>query len=55
MATTLAEQLTIIVPVYNEAGTVADVLDSLLAIPLPVPREIIVVDDGSTDDTWGAL
>jgi glycosyltransferase involved in cell wall biosynthesis len=43
--------LTIIVPVYNEAGTVRQVIDRLLQIPLPLPREIIVVNDGSTDGT----
>jgi glycosyltransferase involved in cell wall biosynthesis len=43
--------LSIIVPVYNEAGTIAAVLDRLRTVPLPVPREIIVVNDGSTDET----
>ena len=47
--------LSIIVPVYNEARTVAEVLDRLLAIDLPVEREIVVVNDGSTDDTRGVL
>jgi glycosyltransferase involved in cell wall biosynthesis len=45
------ELLSIIVPVYNEARTVRAVLDRLLTIDLPVPREILVVDDGSTDGT----
>jgi glycosyltransferase involved in cell wall biosynthesis len=43
--------LSIIVPVYNEAGTIAAVLDRLRTISLPVRREIIVVNDGSTDGT----
>jgi glycosyltransferase involved in cell wall biosynthesis len=47
----LPDLLTIIVPVYNEAGTVRQVIDRLLQIPLPLPREIIVVNDGSTDGT----
>ena len=47
--------LTIIVPVYNEAATVRAVIERLLAIDLPVPREIIVVDDGSTDGTRAVL
>jgi glycosyltransferase involved in cell wall biosynthesis len=50
-----AELLTIIVPVYNEAGTVRGVIDRLLAIELPVAREIVVVDDGSTDGTREVL
>lgn len=36
-----------IVPVYNHAGTVASVLEKVHAFKRPV----IVVDDGSTDDT----
>jgi glycosyltransferase involved in cell wall biosynthesis len=47
--------LSIIVPVYNEARTVAAVIDRLLTIPLPVAREIVVVNDGSTDGTEAVL
>ena len=42
-------------PVYNEARTVRQVIDRLLEIPLPVAREIIVVNDGSTDGTREVL
>ena len=49
------ERLSIIVPVFNEARTVRAVIDRLLAIDLPVAREIIVVDDGSTDGTGEVL
>jgi glycosyltransferase involved in cell wall biosynthesis len=47
--------LSIVVPVYNEARTVVAVIERLLAIDLPVPREIVVVNDGSTDGTREAL
>ena len=47
--------ISIIVPVYNEAGTVRQVIERLLQIPLPAAREIIVVNDGSTDGTRDVL
>ena len=47
--------VSIIVPVYNEASTVTAVIDRLLTISLPADREIIVVNDGSTDGTRAAL
>lgn len=45
--------ISIIVPVYNEAPVVAESLKRVLSAPLPenVEREIIVVDDGSVDDS----
>jgi glycosyltransferase involved in cell wall biosynthesis len=50
-----SELLSIIVPVYNEVRTVRAVIDRLLAVDLPVAREILVVDDGSTDGTREVL
>ena len=47
----MAELISIVVPVYNEARTVGEVIERLLAIDLPAPREILVVNDGSTDGT----
>jgi glycosyltransferase involved in cell wall biosynthesis len=49
------ERLSIIVPVFNEVRTIRAVLDRLLTIELPVDREILVVDDGSTDGTGELL
>jgi glycosyltransferase involved in cell wall biosynthesis len=49
------ELLSIIVPVYNEVHTVRAVIDRLLTMPLPLAREILVVDDGSTDGTREVL
>ena len=43
-------KVSVVVTVYNEAGTIKPLLDSLLEQSL-APREIIVVDAGSTDGT----
>ena len=51
----MAGLLSIIVPVYNESATIGAVIDRLLTIDLPVDREIIVVNDGSTDGTRAVL
>jgi glycosyltransferase involved in cell wall biosynthesis len=45
----LSEQLTILVPAFNEAETIGDVIPQLRT--LYPDAEILVVDDGSTDDT----
>jgi len=51
-----APAVAIIVPCWNEAGTIADTCESLLALDYPKERlEIILVDDGSTDDTPAAM
>jgi glycosyltransferase involved in cell wall biosynthesis len=46
-----AGKLSVVVPVYNEAATVADVVRRVQAVDLPLALEIIVVDDCSTDGT----
>ena len=49
------ELLSIIVPVFNEVRTVRAVIERLSSIALPINREILIVDDGSTDGTRGVL
>ncbi|MGA9077720.1 MAG: glycosyltransferase family 2 protein [Acidimicrobiales bacterium] len=44
-------KLTIVVPVFNEERTIRNVLNALRLQPVPGEVEIIVVDDGSTDQT----
>jgi glycosyltransferase involved in cell wall biosynthesis len=45
------ETLSIIVPVYNEAATIEESIRRALAVELPMDKEVIVIDDGSVDDT----
>lgn len=45
-------KLTVIIPVYNQEELVVRALDS---IPVREDIEVIVIDDGSTDDTWSVL
>jgi len=49
-------KLSIIVPVYNEEKTILEILKRLEEISIPkVIKEVIVVDDGSTDSTRAKL
>lgn len=43
-----------IVPTFNRAHSIAETLDSILSQSRP-PEEVVVVDDGSTDDTARVL
>ncbi len=45
-------QVTILVPAYNEGKVLEAAVESLMAIDYP-HFEVLVVDDGSTDDTFG--
>ncbi|GFP26234.1 hypothetical protein HKBW3S25_01725, partial [Candidatus Hakubella thermalkaliphila] len=45
-------RLSIVIPVYNERDTIEEILDQVRRMELPdMEKEIIVVDDGSTDGT----
>ncbi len=44
-------KLTVIIPVFNERRTIAEAIRRARDELLPVDRELIVVDDGSTDGT----
>jgi dolichol-phosphate hexosyltransferase len=43
--------LSILIPVFNERATVERAIDDALSADLPVERELVLVDDGSTDGT----
>jgi glycosyltransferase involved in cell wall biosynthesis len=42
-------KLSVVIPVYNERSTIEEVIDKVRSVD--IPKEIIVVDDGSTDGT----
>lgn len=44
-------KLSIIVPVYNEEKTISKILDKLSKVNLRTKKEIIIVDDGSRDNS----
>ena len=48
-------KLSILVPVYNEEATVDALLERVLAARVPVEKEVILVDDASTDGTTDRL
>jgi glycosyltransferase involved in cell wall biosynthesis len=54
MTRTDAPQISVIIPTFNRAWSLARAIDSVLAQTL-APTEIIVVDDGSTDGTATVL
>jgi len=52
-----SQTLSILIPAYNEAQTIHLILDKVLSVDLigTVKKEIIVVNDFSTDDTAGVV
>lgn len=48
-------KLSLVMPVYNEGATLRTVLEALGKVAMPVPWELIVVDDGSHDGAVDAI
>lgn len=46
-------KLSVIIPTYNEGKTVAQLIEKVIAVP--INKEIVIVNDGSTDSTKEAL
>lgn len=44
-------KLSIIVPVFNEVATIQEILRQVRSVEIPLEKELIVVDDYSTDGT----
>ena len=50
-----APALTIVIPAYNEVRTIEAIIGRVWRAPLDLPRQVIVVDDASTDGTTAVL
>lgn len=48
---TVAADTWIVIPVFNEAAVISDVIGSIT----PYFRNVVAVDDGSSDETWQAI
>ena len=44
-------KLSIVMPCYNEIETIATIVETVMRVALPLERELIIVDDGSSDGT----
>ncbi len=49
------EKLSVLMPVYNERWTLAEVVGRVLRSPVPLELELVVVDDGSDDGSWDVI
>jgi glycosyltransferase involved in cell wall biosynthesis len=49
------QKLSVIVPVYDERNTVGEIVRRMRAVDIPMEREFVLVDDGSTDGTRAVL
>ena len=51
------KKLSIIIPVYNEEATVTQLLEQVVSATLPesISRELVIVDDCSTDNTVAVI
>jgi len=45
-------KLSIVMPAFNERRTIREIVAKVLAVPLPgIEKELLIIDDGSTDGT----
>src|ERR1700686_5197036 len=47
--------LTVLMPVFNEQSTVKEIVSRCLLVDLPLKVDLVIVDDGSSDDTGRVL
>jgi glycosyltransferase involved in cell wall biosynthesis len=48
-------KISIVMPCYNEISTIEQIVEKVLSVELPFNRELVIVDDYSTDDTRAYL
>lgn len=57
METELQKRISIVVPVYNEAGHIRKSMTYVgeICTSASIPYELVLIDDGSTDDSWKVI
>lgn len=45
------KKISILIPVFNEADTIETLIHSVQEVSTPLKKEVIIIDDGSTDGT----
>jgi dolichol-phosphate mannosyltransferase len=51
----VARSLTIVIPCFNEVGTIEAVVERVMRSPVSLAKQVIVVDDGSTDGSGAVI
>ena len=55
MNTATASKLSVLIPVYNEVHTIVSLVEKVKSAEINIEKEILIVDDGSTDGTRDLL
>jgi glycosyltransferase involved in cell wall biosynthesis len=48
-------KLSVLMPIYNERWTLAEIIRRVLTSPIPLEIDLVAVDDASTDGSWELL